>query len=99
MKAWAQSGYHRLSPASREFEATQKTLAEAARPRGSLKSLLKPYEKPSERSLIRQTRALRTKLSKAFAGVSRVFARLQRALGAPRDEREEREESPCWGMV
>jgi hypothetical protein len=97
MKAWAQSGYHRLSPASRAFEAAQKVRSEVIMPTGSLPSLLKPYEGPRELALIRQARTLQPKLSKAFDGVSRAFSHLRRALGVPRDEEEEREQGPVLG--
>lgn len=97
MKVWAQSGYHRLSPASREFEASQKVRSEAVGQRGSLKSLLKPFEGPRERALIRQIHALRPKLSKTLAGLSQVIARLRRALGVPQSPFEERKQEPVLG--
>jgi len=97
MKAWAQSGYHRLSPASREFEATQKASSKSIGPRGSLKSLLKPFEGPRDRVLIRQIHALRPKLSQALAGFSQAIARLKRALGVPEDQFEERAREPVLG--
>jgi hypothetical protein len=97
MKAWAQSGYHRLSLASREFEAAQKSRSEGIRPRGSIKALLKPYEGPSERALIRRTEALHPKLTDAFTVFARVVMRLDRTLGLPRDEQEEREREPVLG--
>jgi hypothetical protein len=97
MKAWAQSGYHRLSPASREFEATQEARSKRIVPGGSLKSLLKPFEGPRERALIRQIHALRPKLAHALVGFSQAIARLKRALGVPEDPFEERAREPVLG--
>jgi hypothetical protein len=97
MKIWAQSGYHVLSPASRAFEATQNALAKAVRPRGSINSLLKPYERSPERALIRQARALRPKIVKALRGALRGSAGLRRALGVPEEPFEERKQEPVLG--
>jgi hypothetical protein len=97
MKTWAQSGYHVLSPASHEFEATQRARSEAARPAGSLSLLLKPYEGARARALIRSTQVLRTKIGKTLAGTLRGFPRLQRALGIPQSPFEKREHEPMLG--
>ncbi len=97
MKAWAQSGYHRLSSASRAFEAAQNTRSEGATQRGSIRPLLKPFEGPSERALIRGTDALVPKLLHAFTALSRAATRLNRTLGVPRDRDEERESGPVLG--
>lgn len=97
MKTWAQSGYHVLSPASREFEAARTAHLEATRPRGSIGSLLKPYEGPRERALVRQARALRPRISKALVSALGMIARLHRALGMPENLFEEREDEPVLG--
>lgn len=97
MKAWAQSGYHLLSTASREFAAAQMARAGAGTPEGSLHPLLKPYEGPRERALIRRTRALALRFATALAGISHAFASLQRALGVPENPFEEREHEPVLG--
>ncbi len=96
MKSWAQSGYHILSAASREFEATQLALTKRS-PEGSLTSLLKPSEGAPERALIRQTKALQAKLSTALGTLSSESSRLQRALGIPQRGFEAREQEPVLG--
>jgi hypothetical protein len=97
METWAQSGYHLLSAASREFDAAQKVRSTAVRPGGSISSLLKPYEGPRERALIRRTRALQVKTVKALSGVFRGFSRLRRTLGVPGGPFEERKREPVLG--
>jgi hypothetical protein len=93
MRAWAESGYHLLSPAS-EFEAAH---SKVVRPEGSIGSLLKPYEESGEQTLIRQTRALQVKLAKTLVGDLRAYSRLRRALGVPEDRLEKREHPPVLG--
>jgi len=101
MKAWAQSGYHRLSPASRSFEAAQNAARSRApaKPRAepSVESLLKPYEGPRQRKLIRRIRALRTELLRALVTTFHTISRVGRALGEPESPFEEREREPVLG--
>jgi hypothetical protein len=96
MKSWAQSGYHVLSAASREFEATQTAFVKG-RPEGSIASLLKSSEGAPELALIRQAKALRSKLSKALKAALDESSGLQRALGIPEREYEAREQEPVLG--
>jgi hypothetical protein len=96
MKSWAQSGYHVLSAASREFEATQQASAKAA-PAGSINALLKPSEGTSAKALIRRGKTLQAKLTRALASVSRVSSSLERALGVQEAESEAREQEPVLG--
>ncbi len=97
MKTWAQSGYHVLATASREFEAEQAARFQAVRPEGSLGVLLKPYERSTARALIRKTATLHVKVTKAFAGLSTTFSRLRRALGVPQSLFEARAQEPEAG--
>ena len=61
-RAWSQTGYHTLSPASRAFKAAQKARVTAPRPTGSIKALLQPYEDAAQRTLVlRRTEALRSR--------------------------------------
>jgi hypothetical protein len=95
MRAWALSGYHVLSTASREFEtAALKASSERHVPSGSITALLKPYEDAGDRRLIRETKALESKVVIALFAGSRMFARLQRALGAPEGPLEEQAQEP-----
>jgi hypothetical protein len=85
-RAWAQSSYRALSPASREFEARKSS---ASREERSLGTLLKPYENASDRALLRKPSALDVELLlSAGAAVQTVF-RLNRILGFPQAETEE----------
>jgi hypothetical protein len=97
MKAWAQSGYHTLSAASREFAAARKARIEATGPSGSLDSLLKPYEGPIERRLLQRTQTLATRLRTTLTGPLRELSRLQRALGVPEGPFEESKREPVLG--
>jgi hypothetical protein len=97
MKTWAQSGYHILSAASREFEATRKARSDTVEPRGSLISLLKPYEGSRARRLIRDIRAVVRKIETVLAGTFDESSRLQRSLGLQASPFEERRQQPVLG--
>jgi hypothetical protein len=94
MKSWAASGYHVLSAASREFEAAEKAPPSAAKPTGSLASLLQPYEGLQVKSLIRRTLALRTKVAKALDAAFVAAVGLQHTLGRPESPAEKHERVP-----
>ncbi|HEX4467723.1 MAG TPA: hypothetical protein VH025_11095, partial [Solirubrobacteraceae bacterium] len=83
MKAWAQSGYRSLSPASRAFAAARAARNERVVPETSLSALLKSYEGPAEFKLERQTAALSAKSAgRALHGLQReasAYSRLQQA--------------------
>jgi hypothetical protein len=81
MKAWAQSGYHILPPASREFEAAERARANAVRPEASIGSLLEPYEGPPARSLMRNTQTLSAKLESVLSNDPGGFSQLLHTLG------------------
>jgi hypothetical protein len=88
-KAWVQSGYRALSAASREFEASRAALRNSERGAASLGTLLKPYENASDRTLIRKTGAVESKLlAGTVAAVGTVF-RLDRIVGFPKVGTEE----------
>ncbi|MGP0102284.1 MAG: hypothetical protein ACLPUT_11785 [Solirubrobacteraceae bacterium] len=97
MKTWAQSGYHILSAASREFEAARTARINAVAPEGSIGSLLKPYEGPRERSLIRKTKAVLAKRVQVLRDDLRGFSHLLRALGVPESPFETHEHEPLLG--
>ncbi len=89
MKAWAQSGYRQLSPASRALRAIQAARDEQREVEGSSSALLKQSEGATELVLLRRTAAVRRKLtSKLFQRFS-VFSGLERALGVPEGPSEE----------
>jgi hypothetical protein len=96
MKGWAGSGYHLLSPASRAFASAQHA-GSAARPEGSIASLLAPYEDSRERALIRRTRALQTKLAGALKRLAGGYSSLLRALGVPESPFEDTRKEPVLG--
>ena len=97
MKTWQQSGYHLLSAGSREFQAAQTARAAAVRPEGSLGALLKPYEGPGARALIRRTAALHAKVKTSLAWLSTLSSHLDRALGVRESRFEAREQEPVVG--
>jgi hypothetical protein len=101
MKAWAQSGYRLLSPASRAFQAARTALKERIGPEGSLSALLKPSEGPGELALVRQTTALRAKQRGGALRTLRrdadVYSQLRRALGEPAEPFERPRLQPTLG--
>jgi hypothetical protein len=97
MQSWAQSGYHRLSSASLQFEAAQRARNKVFGPRGSIDSLLKAYEGPPERALIRETQTLRPKILKALDDALHAAESLRRQLGLPEGNAEESEKEPVLG--
>jgi hypothetical protein len=97
MERWAQSGYHRLSPASLQFEAAQQARNKVLGPRGSIAALLKAYEGPPERALIREADALRPKILKALDDALHASESLRRQLGLPEGHAEESEKEPVLG--
>jgi hypothetical protein len=103
MKAWAGSGYHVLSPASRAFEAAEAARLESVTSLASslslLRSLLKPYEGPAERALARRANALRVRYAEEAARALKLDSRLQRALGVPENPLEAREHEPVLGRA
>ena len=89
-RAWAQNGYHALSAASREFEASRaaRSSSEQGTER-SLGTLLKPYENASDRALIHKTNAVESRLlASTEATVLTVFS-LDRIVGFPQAGTEE----------
>jgi hypothetical protein len=83
MEAWAQSGFHLLSPATKAIEATQEARSEQARPKGSIDALLKADEGPAEQALLKRLHALEPRVLKALAGVEKAYPSLEQALGLP----------------
>ena len=83
MKAWAQSGYHLLPPASKAFEAMESARAKQAAPKGSIGTLLKADEGPAERALLKQVDALKPRILKVFTRARESAPNLEHALGLP----------------
>jgi hypothetical protein len=94
MKAWAQSGYHVLSPSSKAFEAAQQARQSQTAPTGSIGALLKPSEGPAARTLLRRTHALRLKLATVIKPETKAYGALTRDLGVPEAPFEESEDEP-----
>jgi hypothetical protein len=88
-RAWAQSGYHTLSDASREFEASRAARMSAEREEGSLGTLLKPYENASDRALARKVNAVEIELLASAFATAQMVNRLDRTVGFPRVGTEE----------
>jgi hypothetical protein len=82
-RAWVQSGYRTLSAASREFEASLARRRSALRDERPLGTLLEPYENASDRTLIRKTRALESKLVAGLGAADQTVFRLSRIIGFP----------------
>jgi hypothetical protein len=96
-RAWAQSGYRALSEASREFEASRAARMSTQRGRGSLATLLKPYENASDQALIRKISVAESKLLAGVATTLQTILRLERILGFPRAETEEPKKQAVLG--
>lgn len=58
MKIWATSGFHLLPPGSKRLQETEEAHSKQAVP-GGLAVLLRPYEGPAERAIVRRVAALR----------------------------------------
>ncbi len=99
MRAWAASGFHVLSQASREFAGRQEALR-ASIGIGVLSSpdaLLKRYEGRSERGLLARTEALEVKIIRAEFDGTTGEQHLDRVLGRPETFLERREHEPVLG--
>jgi hypothetical protein len=83
MRSWVASGYRTLSTATREYEAQQEeSLSLASRSSGaSANALLKRYEGPAERALIRRTRALARREIAGFGDSFSAAAKVGVKLG------------------
>jgi hypothetical protein len=84
MKAWAASSFHVLSPASKAFAAAVQD-GEKGRPEGTENELLKPYEGPAERAIIKRTDALERDPIVGLAKGRAPYERLERELGVPEE--------------
>ena len=103
MKAWAASGYHVLSPASRAFEAAEAARLESVTSLASslsiLRSLLKPHEGPADRALARRTNELLVRYDEEAGRTLKRDSRLQRALGVPENSLEAHEHERVLGRA
>lgn len=82
-RAWAQSGYHALSAASREFQASRAARRSEQDAEFSLGALLKPYEDAADRALIRKTNAVELQLLAGAGALVPIVSRLDRIVGFP----------------
>lgn len=57
MRAWAAGGFHRLPPGSKSYEEARQA-RETREVDGDLEKLLRPYESPAGKALVRRTEAL-----------------------------------------
>jgi hypothetical protein len=93
MRAWAQSGYRKLTPRTTELRAKVHSELQSLPREPPVESLLRPYEGPVEHALARMTRQLESSdLLLTFAPLERVDKRLHTALGIvePKIPREHR---------
>ncbi len=97
IKAWAQSGYRILSPASRAFQSTRGAREEQVNSQSSLDALLKPFEGAAELAILRRTSAVHKRLASMPVQSFRVFQRLAHALGVPENPSQERRRAPTLG--
>ncbi len=82
-RAWAQSGYRVLSPATRVLESSGEARRRSDRTENSLEALLKPYEGTADRTLIRKTSAVEEKYAASVFAAVRSVLRLARVFGFP----------------
>lgn len=106
MKAWAGSGFKKLSPASRalrteEERGAQEVEADDAQPPAEptistqeLARLLKPYENARDRRLLKRARALYARAEDASNDLESSFTRLNRELGFPQSRSERVQSRP-----
>jgi hypothetical protein len=99
MKAWSQSGYRLLSPASDAFRSARASHDEQLASAGSLGALLKPFEDASAIALLRRTAALgarRDDEARLLQDV-KIDSQLRRALGEQESPFEQRTLEPVLG--
>lgn len=97
MKAWAASGYSRLSPASKALTERLTARLEQGPDQPSLGTLLKRYEGTAERALVKKTEALSVRVAEASGGGLDSYYRLERALGVPETPFEKQQRAPVLG--
>jgi hypothetical protein len=91
LRAWAQSGFRTLSPASKALRAEQHERLDKRLAASSLDDLLKRYEGPAERALVRATDAVDEKIVAVLVGISSTVGHLHTTLGLKPEPEEARE--------
>jgi len=82
LRAWAQSGFRKLSPRTRELQAKLEAEREVPGEGPSVEELLRRYEGPAELALIKQTeRLVEQSVAATYAPLTRVVRHLRAALG------------------
>jgi hypothetical protein len=82
MRSWVAGGYRTVSSGTKEYEAQQEARVPQAYPRGSIDSLLKRFEGPAERALIRRDRAIaRRELAALVSPLLAATDKLRAKLG------------------
>lgn len=104
MKAWAASGFKKLSPASRalrteeespirEIESEDAPTEPIISP-GELRKLLRPYETVFDRRLLKEASAVLVRVNRATLTFVATLSRLNLALGFPQTAEEQAESKP-----
>lgn len=93
LRAWVASAFRALAPATKALEAQQEALIGELSGEVSIDALLRPYEGPSERALIRRTHALKKTQIVALED-SMPDSKLRSMLGLPGADEKGVEETP-----
>jgi hypothetical protein len=83
MKAWAASGFHVLPPGSKHLEEAREARRKQT-VQGDLQALLRPYEGPAERAIVRRIKVLSERFrerERTDESQSRAEYRMELALG------------------
>jgi hypothetical protein len=94
MRAWAASGFNALSPATRAFEASQRSRVRELETLVTLQSLLKPTEGPAELALVKRAKNYALRSGRAAIRPYEEVERLEHTLGRPENTFERREHAP-----
>ena len=81
MRSWVASGYRRLSAGTKEFVRQQAARTSPPFFAASVETLLKRYEGPADRTLIRRTKALERGQLVALLSLLRLGTKLRAAVG------------------
>jgi hypothetical protein len=98
MRAWELSGYRTLPATTKAFEQRQAALRDerrgSASPVTSLNSLLKRFEGPAEKALVRKTKTLDRRALSLFAAISPAIEKLHSTLGLETENPDRKREPP-----
>jgi hypothetical protein len=93
LRAWAASGFRILAPGTKALEAQEEAVIVELPGAVSIDALLRPYEGPSERAIIRRTRALK-KTQIIASEDSSPERKLRSMLGLPGADEQGADETP-----